>query len=326
MKALQLTRPRSFTPVDVARPELGSAPGSRLVVETGSVSICGSDIPSFTGRRQPQAFPLPAGAPIHECAGTVVQTTSTRFCPGDLVVAIPDFNQGLAEYFTALASRAVKLPADLAGASSCPLVQPLSTVVSAVDRVGAVAGRTFAVVGLGSIGLLFCWLLRRRGASAVVGIDPLESRCRLAERIGATRTRALRSAEVLRAAREDASTWEPPDVCVEAVGHQMETLNDCLGLVGRRGTVLAFGVPDHDVYSIEFSTFFRKNAQLLAAVTPDWTEYLPKALALFAEHRHELEALVTHRLPIRDAGRAFELYERHEEGIVKVLLDGSAWK
>jgi L-iditol 2-dehydrogenase len=325
MKALQLTHPRSFVPVDVATPELGSAEG-RLVVKTGSVSICGSDIPSFAGSKQPPALPLPPGAPIHECAGTVVQTTSSQFSPGDLVVAIPDDNRGLAEYFTAVESRAVRLPAELAGVPSCPLVQPLSTVVSAVDRMGAAAGRTFAVVGLGSIGLLFCWLLRKRGASVIVGIDPLESRCRLAERIGATRTRALRSAEVLHAAREDPSTWEAPEVCVEAVGHQMDTLNDCLGLIQKRGTVLAFGVPDDDVYTIEFSTFFRKNAHLLAAVTPEWSEYLVKALALFVEHRHELEALVTHRLPIRDAGRAFELYERHDQGIVKVLLDGSAWE
>jgi threonine dehydrogenase-like Zn-dependent dehydrogenase len=255
----------------------------------------------------------------------VVRSTSSRFSPGDLVVAIPDDNRGLAEYFTALPSRAVRLPAELAGVESCPLVQPLSTVVSAVDRVGPVDGRAFAVVGLGSLGLLFCWLLRKRGASAIVGIDPLEPRCRLAERMGATRTRAQRSAEVLRAAREDPSTWDAPEVCVEAVGHQVETVNDCLGLIPKRGTVLAFGVPDDDVYPIEFSVFFRKNAHLLA-VTPDWSEYLPKAVDLFAGHRRELEPLVTHRLPIRDAGRAFELYERHEGGIVKVLLDASAWE
>jgi len=83
MKALQLTHPRSFVPVDVAMPELGSAPEGRLVVKTGSVSICGSDIPSFTGSRQPQGFPLPPGAPIHECAGTVVETTSSLLSPGD---------------------------------------------------------------------------------------------------------------------------------------------------------------------------------------------------------------------------------------------------
>ncbi len=43
------------------------------------------------------------------------------------------------------------------------------------------------------------------------------------------------------------------------------------------GTVLAFGVPDHPVYAMEYETFFRKNAILMATVTPDWAEYLAKA-------------------------------------------------
>ena len=68
----------------------------------------------------------------------------------------------------------------------------------------------------------------------------------------------------------------PPDICIEAVGHQMETLNDCLELVRQQGTVLAFGVPDQPVYAIEYETFFRKNAHLIACVTPDWSEYLAK--------------------------------------------------
>ena len=39
-----------------------------------------------------------------------------------------------------------------AAGSSC-LIQPLSTVMNAVDRLGDLAGRSVAVVGLGSIGL-----------------------------------------------------------------------------------------------------------------------------------------------------------------------------
>ena len=42
----------------------------------------------------------------------------------------------------------------------------------------------------------------------------------------------------------------------------METLNDCFELVRKRGTVLAFGVPDQHVYAVEYETFFRKNAHL----------------------------------------------------------------
>ena len=326
MKALQLSRPRSFVRVEAAAPDLASLQKDRLVLRTGWVSICGSDIPTFAGSKRALRFPLEPGAPIHECVGTVVESTSDRFSAGDQAVAIPDKNQGLAEYFTAEASRAVKWPPALERTESSVLVQPLSTVMNALDRVGPVAGRSFAVVGLGSIGLFFCWLLSKRGASEIIGIDPLESRCRIAEELGATRTRPVRGVEVVQAARTNPSTWEAPEVCVEAVGHQMDTLNDCLGLVRTHGTVVAFGVPDQDVYAIEYETFFRKNAHLVAAVTPDWGEYLQKALELFIEHRQELETFITHRLPILDAGRAFELYERHAAGIVKAVLDCSRWE
>jgi threonine dehydrogenase-like Zn-dependent dehydrogenase len=36
--------------------------------------------------------------------------------------------------------------------------------------------------------------------------------------------------------------------------------------------------------------------------------------------------LVTHRLPIKEAAKAFTLYERHEENILKVILDAAVWE
>jgi threonine dehydrogenase-like Zn-dependent dehydrogenase len=105
----------------------------------------------------------------------------------------------------------------------------------------------------------------------------------------------------------------------------MDTLNDSLELVQKQGTVLAFGVPDQFVYAIEYETFFRKNAHLLAVVTPEWSTYLAKARDVFFSFREELEPLVTHRLPIREAEKAFTLYELHTDGILKALLDMSGW-
>jgi len=148
----------------------------------------------------------------------------------------------------------------------------------------------------------------------------------VAEGLGATRTFPVRSIEVVHAARQNQGEWEPPEICIEAVGHQMDTLNDCLELVRKQGTVVAFGVPDQPVYAIEFESFFRKNAHLIAVVTPEWSEYLTKARDLFLACREELASLVTHRFPIQDAEKAFTLYERHGDGILKAVLDASYWE
>ena len=140
------------------------------------------------------------------------------------------------------------------------IIQPLSTVMNAVDRLGDLEGKSVAVMGLGSIGLLFCWLAKRGGASSVVGIDPVPGRCRFAETLGATQTICSRGIETVQMMRTSPEEWIPPDICIEAVGHQMDTINDCLELVRKYGTVVAFGVPDHPVYALEYEIFFRKNA------------------------------------------------------------------
>lgn len=325
MRTLQLVRPRSFDQVNIPVPQLPSEGSGRILVRTAWVSMCGSDIAFFTGHKRFRNFPMAPGAPIHECVGEVVESASGPFAPGDRVLSIPDGDQGLAEYFLAQVSRTTALSAEIADPGAACIIQPLSTVVNAMDRVGDVREKAVAVVGLGSVGLMFCWIARRRGANSVIGIDPCASRCRIAETLGATRTICLHSIEVVHGARAVAGKWNPPDVCVEAVGHQMDTINDCLELVRKYGTVVAFGVPDHSVYALEYEVFFRKNALLMATVTPDWTTYLAKAQDLFLANREELSRLVTHRLPIREAEKAFSMYERHEDGIVKAALDASRW-
>ncbi len=137
----------------------------------------------------------------------------------------------MSEFFVAQAAKAAKLPANLANHPSACLIQPLSTVINAVDRLGDVTGKSVAVIGLGSIGLFFCWLLKKRGACPGQGIDPLVQRCQVAKSLGADQVVSKRSIEALHEARQDHGSWDPPDICIEAVGHQMETLNDCLAMV-----------------------------------------------------------------------------------------------
>jgi threonine dehydrogenase-like Zn-dependent dehydrogenase len=325
MKAFHIVTPRRFDRIDVPVPALPRDSDTHILVRTTQVSLCGSDIPFFTGKKRLHRYPLAVGAPIHECIGEVVESTFSRLHPGDRVLSIPDGNQGLAQYFIAQAARTVMLRDEIKSDENACIIQPLSTVLNAVDRLGDIRDKTFAVIGLGSIGLMFCWLAARRGAGTVIGIDPGAHRCEVAIKSGATHTICRNSIEVVQHVRVHPGVWNSADVCVEAVGHQMDTINDCMELVRKQGTVLAFGVPDHNVYALEYETFFRKNAVLMATVTPEWTAYMSKAQDLFIENRVELSRLVTHRLPIRDTQRAFELYERHEDRIIKAILDASVW-
>jgi len=331
MKALQVLQPRTFAKIEIPRPELNAGESSQILVRSAWFSMCGSDIPFFSGgkrfKKHPrfENYPLAWGMPIHECVGQVIESTSARFGPGDWVVAIPESDQGLAEFFVAQAFKAVQLPNDQENKVDCCLIQPLSTVINAVNRLGDVRGKSIAVIGLGSIGLFFCWLLKQRGAGQIIGIDPIAARCEVAEKLGVEQTLPMRSIEVIHLIRQNPNQWEPPEILIEAVGHQMDTINDCFELVQYQGTILAFGVPDQPVYAIEYETFFRRNAHLVAVVTPDWQPYLERSRDLFLEHQETLSSLVTHHFAIREVDKAFRMYEGHEDGIIKAIIDATEW-
>ena len=288
--------------------------------------LCGSDIPKFTGMWRGLQYPLPPGMPIHECVGVVVDSHSPRFQVGDRVVAVPRGDQGLAEYYVADAIKAVCILEPLIDSETNLLIQPLSTVVYALDKLSDIAGCTAVVVGLGPTGLLVVWLLNKYGASRIVGVDPIAWRCEAARYVGAAQTFETSSERLLPLIAQD-DTWESADICIEAVGQQTRTINDCLYLVRRRGQVLALGVPLEPIYPFDFNRFFRQNIDLIASVTPPDETYMARAAELLGRHGQELVFLITHRFTLDKAAEAFTLYETRVGGDhpLKVLIDGTSW-
>jgi threonine dehydrogenase-like Zn-dependent dehydrogenase len=151
VKALQVVKPRQFQTVEMARPEIND---DQILLRREKAVLCGGDIPRFTGTWPRLKYPLPAGMPIRECIGTVVASRSPRFQVSDRVEAMPGGDQGWAEYYVADAIRVVGIPELSIYSEANQLIQPLSTVVYALDKLGEIADRTAIVVGLGPIGLL----------------------------------------------------------------------------------------------------------------------------------------------------------------------------
>ena len=149
MKALQVVEPRTFKLVQAPIPSLEISSSNHILVQPEWVSLCGSDIPFFTGSKRYKSYPLAPGAPIHECVGQVIQSNSEFFQAGDQVVAIPEGDQGLAEFFVALDTKAVKLPEGLNDQGTSCLIQPLSTVINGVDRLGDIRRKIGRSAGTG---------------------------------------------------------------------------------------------------------------------------------------------------------------------------------
>jgi threonine dehydrogenase-like Zn-dependent dehydrogenase len=114
---------------------------------------------------------------------------------------------------------------------------------------------------------------------------------------------------------------EPVDMVVEAVGHQTETVNTALHLVKNGGTILAYGVPDVEVYPVNYNEMFRKNVRFVTTVIPE----LPRDFALAVHYiktgRVNVDRFVTHEFSFSQLHEAFELFHSRRENVLKVMLN-----
>src|SRR4051794_25770109 len=165
--AYAITAPGRLERVETPQPQPG--PG-RVLVRLLAGGICGSDLPSFVGRRNTFVdFYGRPGYPLHEVVGEVV---AGDLPAGTRIVGWAEHHLGLAEYFLARVD-AITAIDDFTDVEAT-VVQPLCTVLHQLDRIPDVRGRRAAVIGQGSIGLLFSHALKARGAAWVTGVDRVD--------------------------------------------------------------------------------------------------------------------------------------------------------
>jgi len=170
---------------EVPRP---SPADGEILVRTAYTSICGSDLHSVYGGPPPPA--VPAGHPGHESVGEVVESRCPGFEPGDRVLTVPHFVDGrcMAEYQALPGSFCIRL-AGKAPLSRLLMAQQLGTVIYALRRHPLdLIGKDVAVIGQGSAGAFFTFLLKRAGARSVLVTDKSPARLAYSRHLGADLT------------------------------------------------------------------------------------------------------------------------------------------
>lgn len=320
MWSYRLVAPYTFEANEVDEPSPDSLYDGQVLLSVLAAGICGSDLPGFKGvqGKLPGDTGVRAaeidGFPIHEVAGEVVASRHPAHRPGDRVVGWATGFDGLQQLVASdgnsLASYDQALSPQLAVG-----LQPLACVLYALEQIGDIAGRRVAVIGQGSIGLLFSFVAKELGAEQVTGIDPVD-RSTTAVKFGvdtficSTSDRWVRRLE-----------WaDKPDIVIEAVGHQVATLQDAVEAAGFGGTVFYFGVPDDDSYPISMRTMLRNNLTLKSGVTMDRIRVLGRADEFAREHPDLLPNYVSHTFAVTDVQAAFELACRPVPERLKIAI------
>ncbi|HEU4327986.1 MAG TPA: zinc-binding dehydrogenase [Roseiflexaceae bacterium] len=181
-----------------------------------------------------------------------------------------------------------------------------ATALHGVDLLELRRAQRVLVLGQGPVGQIAARIARSRG-HWVIASDRVASRLKLA-----VADLKIDSAEMPVADR----VQEPVDVIVEATG-SMDALAGALPLLAAGGTILLLGY--YDELRLPYMPLFLKQARLLTA--REWGPGdLLECRDLLAEGTLDLAGLITHRLPIAQIERAYQLGLNDPE-CLKLLLE-----
>ncbi|MFD8525074.1 zinc-dependent alcohol dehydrogenase [Streptomyces capillispiralis] len=231
----------------------------------------------------------------------------------------------------------------------------LPTAWQAVAYAGVPQGGSVAVLGLGPIGDMACRVAQVKGAGRVFGVDLVPERLRRARERG-VETFDLRSFDdekELVAAIRDQTDGRGPDAVIDAVGTEahgsaaarlvqnasallprklsgpmaerfsvdrLAALHTAVELVRRGGTISISGVYGGMADPMPMLTLFDKQIQMRMgqANVRRWSDEIIPYLT--DEDPLGVEDFATHRVPLAEAPQAYAMFQKKEDGAVKVLM------
>jgi len=230
----------------------------------------------------------------------------------------------------------------------------LPTAWQAVAYADVPKDGSVAVFGLGPIGQMCARIALHQGAGQVIGIDLVPERLEMARRHGVT-TLNTEEHEDIPAAVKDLTGGRGPDSVIDAVGMEahgapaealaqkaagllpdaiarkavdkaavdrLEGLLNAIHTVRRGGTLSITGVYGGAVDPLPMMELFDKGVQLRMgqAHVKRWIDDL-MPLVLRDDDPLGTEDLATHRLPLEQGPHAYEIFQRKQDGCIKVLLE-----
>ncbi|MGH9414142.1 MAG: zinc-dependent alcohol dehydrogenase [Terriglobales bacterium] len=236
----------------------------------------------------------------------------------------------------------LKIPDQVSDDQALFLSDIFPTGYMAAERCGITPGDTVAIWGCGPVGQFAIRSALLLGAGKVIAIDRVPERLRLAAAGGAEPLNYAEAGDLL-----EELQWctggRGPDACIDAVGleahgHTMGSLNDraktSLHLETDRATVLRQailacrkggtvsipGVYGGLLDSVPFGAAFAKGLTLRTGQT-HVHRYLQPLLARIQHGEIDPTFVITHRLPLAEAPRAYRMFRERQQGCIKVVLD-----
>jgi len=311
-------------------------------------AICGSDLHVYRGVERG----LERGTVLgHEFLGTVVEAGSEvrRWKPGARVVSpfstscgrcffctrgltsrceesqlfgwVQDgkgLHGGQAEYVRVPLADAtlVALPSGVPEEQALLAGDVLSTGFHAAEAGGIQSGDVVCVLGCGPVGLCAILGAGELGAREVLAVDSVPERLELAERYGAIPVRL--GSDDVEARVRSRTEGRGADVVLEVVGSPQAS-RLAYALARKGGTISAPGVHNEPHFAFSPGEVYDKNLTYRSGRAPARAT-MERMLARLSAKAFDLAPLFSHRLPLSETPRGYEIFDQKRERCTKVLL------
>ncbi len=316
------------------------APGELLVKVLAS-GVCGSDVMEwYRTRKAPRVLG-------HEIAGEIVEVGKgvDRYKIGDRVFVshhVPcntcryclngrhtvcdtlrstNFDPGgFAEYIripTLNVDRGVFLLPEEISFEDGVFIEPLACVLRGHRLAKFSPGQTVFVIGSGISGVLHMALARTSGAGRIIASDINEYRLNAAKKLGADEVMYAKG--VNPAKIREVNQGRLVDLVIVCSG-TISAYSQALQSVDRGGTVLCFAPLEPGLnFIFSFFDFWNDGITLLPTYGGSPSD-IERAIELIRAHRLPLREMITHRLPLAEAGIGFRLVAEAKDSI-KVIIE-----
>jgi 2-desacetyl-2-hydroxyethyl bacteriochlorophyllide A dehydrogenase len=290
--------------------------GTEILVYRGEVPEgTALDLPTFAGDF---SFPIKHG---YATVGRVLDSGAGHLSPGDLLFV----HHPHQEVFTVAADLPVRLT-NGTDPTTGVFFANLETALNVVHDTPLRLGETALVFGQGVVGLLITQLLKRAGASQVLIVDPIENRRKLALGVGADA--AFEPGEDLRERILEATARRGADVAIEA-SSSGAALQAAVDAVAAEGAVVVASWYGTKPVTLSLGGHFhrgrvRVRSSQVGRINPElgarWDRDRRTAAVLDLLPRLRLKELISHRIPLEDAPRAYRLVDEDPGETVQVVL------
>ncbi|MGO4709430.1 zinc-binding dehydrogenase [Chryseobacterium sp. 2TAF14] len=200
-------------------------------------------------------------------------------------------------------------------------------------------GESVAIFGAGPVGSMAVKSAILHNAGKVIVIDTLQYRLDQIKKLTGCETILWEDADSTVEKIRQLTKGRGADLCIDAVGFEpersfldrakavinfekgsMKVLEACMSAVRRGGTVSVLGVYAVNYDNFRLGQIFDKGIMLRAGQSPVHA-IIDKLMKHVENGEVKLDDIITHRLSLNDVAKGYELFDKKEDGCVKVVLD-----